>query len=211
MTIIINTEPAADYIKTHGWTQGTMEHAGAVCLTGALRACSPQPGDWLLARAVYRAHLIHAETWNDDADRTEAEVTGYLRTHPVTDDDLAETFGPNWETVVRLIRRVTAMPQARDAALDAAWDAARDAAWVAALDAAWDAARDASWDAAWVAARDASWDAARDAAWDAALDAASAVVVRDLITKDHYQTLTAPIRAAIGSDWDTDTTIEETK
>ena len=175
MTIIINTEPAADYIKTHGWTQGTMEHAGAVCLTGALRACSPQPGDWLLARAVYRAHLIHAETWNDDADRTEAEVTEYLRTHPVTDDDLAATFGPNWETVVRLIRRVADMPQARDAALDAAWDAARDAA------------------------------------WDAALDAASAVVVRDLITKDHYQTLTAPIRAAIGSDWDTDTTIEETK
>ena len=52
MTIIINTAPAADYIKTHGWTQGTMERAGAVCLTGALRACSPQPGDWLDTRAA---------------------------------------------------------------------------------------------------------------------------------------------------------------
>ena len=29
MTIIINTEPAADYIKTYGWTQGRMEHAAA--------------------------------------------------------------------------------------------------------------------------------------------------------------------------------------
>ena len=143
-----------------------MEHDGAVCLTGALRACSPQPGDWLLARAVYRAQG-HAENWNDADDRTEAEVTEYLRTHPVTDDDLAATFGPNWETVVRLIRRVTAITQAEVA----------------------------SWVASWVAA------------WDAA----SAVVVRDLITNDHYQTLTAPIRAAIGSDWDTDTTPKETK
>lgn len=160
MTIIINTEPAADYIKTHGWTQGTMERAGAVCLTGALRACSPQPGDWLIARAVYRAQG-HAENWNDDADRAEAEVTKYLRTHPVTDDDLAATFGPNWETVVRLIRRVTAMTQPEVAA--------------------------------------------RVAARGAAGDAACAIVVRDLITEDHYQTLTAPIRAAIGSDWDTAT------
>ena len=198
MTIIINTEPAADYIKTHGWTQGTMEHAGAVCLTGALRACSPQPGDWLLARAVYRAQG-HAETWNDDYGRTEAEVTEYLRTHPVTDEGLAATFGPNWETVVRLIRRVTAMPQARVAAKDASRIAAREAA------------KDASLDAFRVAAWVAAWDAAREAAWVATGDAACAVVVRDLITEDHYQTLTAPIRAAIGSDWDTDTTIEETK
>ena len=198
MTIIINTEPAADYIKTHGWTQGTMEHAGAVCLTGALRACSPQPGDWLLARAVYRAQG-HAETWNDDYGRTEAEVTEYLRTHPVTDEGLAATFGPNWETVVRLIRRVTAMPQARVAAKDASRIAAREAA------------KDASLDAFRVAAWVAAWDAAREAAWVATGDAACAVVVRDLITKDHYQTLTAPIRAAIGSDWDTDTTPKETK
>ena len=202
MTIIINTAPAADYIKTHGWTQGKMEHAGAVCLTGALRACSPQPGDWLLARAVYRAQG-HAETWNDDYGRTEAEVTEYLRTHPVTDEGLAATFGPNWETVVRLIRRVADMTQAREAAKDAA----KDASGVAAREAAKDASLGASRVAAWVAA----WDAAWDSAWVATGDAASAVVVRDLITKDHYQTLTAPIRAAIGSDWDTDTTPKETK
>ena len=210
MTIIINTAPAADYIKTHGWTQGKMEHAGAVCLTGALRACSPQPGDWLLARAVYRAQG-HAENWNDDADRTEAEVTEYLRTHPVTDDGLAATFGPNWETVVRLIRRVADMTQAGVAAGDASWDASWGAAWGA----AWVAARGAAWGAAWGAAEIAAWGAAWVAAEIAALDvagsAACAVVVRDLITKDHYQTLTAPIRAAIGSDWDTDTTPKETK
>ena len=206
MTIIINTSPAADYIKTHGWTQGAMERAGAVCLTGALRACSPQPGDWLIARAVYRAQE-HAENWNDAAGRTEAEVTEYLRTHPVTDDVLAATFGPNWETVVRLIRRVADMTQAEVASLVAAREAAKDAS----LDASRVASRVAAWVAAWDAAWVAAWDAAWDAAWVATGDAACAVVVRDLITKDHYQTLTAPIRATIGSDWDTDTTPKETK
>lgn len=210
MKIIINTEPAADYIKTHGWAQGAMERAGAVCLTGALRACSPQPGDWLIARAAYRTQG-HAEEWNDEDDRTEAEVTEYLRTHPVTDEGLAATFGPNWETVVRLIRRVTAMTQADVAAWGAADVAADVAAREAAWDAAWVAAKVAAWDAAGNAAEIAALDVAGSAAWDAAGSAACAVVVRDLITKDHYQTLTARIRAAIGSDWDTDTTIEETK
>ena len=80
------------------------------------------------------------------------------------------------------------------AAWGAAWDAARDAAWGA----AWDAARDAAWDAARGAARgaarDAVWDAARDAVWDAA----RALIVRDLISTEHYDTLTTPWRTVIG-------------
>ena len=56
------------------------------------------------------------------------------------------------------------------------------AAWCAAGSAAWSAA----WDAAWSAARDATWDAAR------------ALVVRDLISAEHYDTLTAPWRTSIG-------------
>ena len=69
----------------------------------------------------------------------------------------------------------------------------------------WSAAWDAAWDAAWVAARgaarDAAWVAARDAAWDAAWDAAGALVVRDLISTDHFDVLTAPMRA-VGIDFD---------
>ena len=61
----------------------------------------------------------------------------------------------------------------------------------------WSAARDAAWDAAWVAACDAARVAARDAAWDAAW----ALVVRDLISTDHFDVLTAPMRAA-GIDFD---------
>ena len=73
----------------------------------------------------------------------------------------------------------------------AAWDASQYAARGAAWDAAWAAARGAEWDAAWAAARGAEWDAAWDAAW-----AAVAIIVRDLITPDQFDTLTAPMRAA---------------
>ena len=78
--------------------------------------------------------------------------------------------------------------------------------WTAAWDAAWNAARDAAWNAARDAARDAALDATRSAAWNAAgyaaLDAVIALLVRDLITKDHFDVLTAPMRAA-GIDFDT--------
>ena len=45
-----------------------------------------------------------------------------------------------------------------------------------------------------------AWDAARDAAWDA-VDAAVALVVWDLITSEHRDTLTAPIRTALPDLW----------
>ena len=53
-------------------------------------------------------------------------------------------------------------------------------------------------DAAWYAARDAARYAARDAAWYAAADAAAALVVRDLITPERYDTLTLPWRSVVG-------------
>ena len=58
-------------------------------------------------------------------------------------------------------------------------------------------ARVAAWDAVWDAAR----DAARDAVWDAVRDAAVALVVWDLITSEHRDTLTAPIRTALPDLW----------
>jgi len=179
---------AADLIDRVGWTQGTdRDGAGRVCLTGALRYCDPQPGDWLIAREIFRAKG-RAEGWNDASERTCNEVVELLRSTEITDAELAQTFGPSWETVVNLVHtaatitplQVLDLTAAWDAVWDAAWDAARDAARGAARDAVWsaagsaarDAARDAVWDAVWGAAGDAAWDAARDAAWDAAWDAA---------------------------------------
>ena len=65
-------------------------------------------------------------------------------------------------------------------------------------------ARVAAWDAVWGAVRGAARDAVRggvwDAAWDAA-DAAVALVVWDLITSEHRDALTAPIRTALPDLW----------
>lgn len=70
------------------------------------------------------------------------------------------------------------------AARDAAWEAARASAWAAIVAAAGDAAGDAA------------RDAARVAAGDIAGSAAIAVVVRDKITAEQFDVLTAPMRAA---------------
>ena len=116
-----------------------------------------------------------------------AEVAAFL-------DLLPTLTGTQWEV---------AWYAARDAAWYAAWYAARDAAWVAARDAAWYAA----WDAARDAARDAAWDAAWYAARDAAGGIAGALVVRDLITTEQFEILTAPMRSA-GINFDTLTATE---
>ena len=123
-----------------------------------------------------------------------------------------EVFGPQGTHVVALIERMRrlTLDEARGlaSARDAAWGAARDVAWdVAWDDNAWSAAWGAAWDAARGAARDddalddalgAAWDAARGAARDNARDAVLALVVRDLITTDHYDTLTRAWRTTIG-------------
>jgi len=202
---------AADLIDRVGWTQGTeRDGKGRVCLTGALRYCNPQPGDWLLAREVFRAKG-RAEGWNDARERTCNDVVELLRSTEIADAELAQTFGPSWETVVNLVHTAATITPQQVLDLAAAWGAARDAALAAARDAAraaaWDAARAAAWgaarDAAWGAARAAAWGAALAAARDAAWAAAGAAVTRDLIgqhgyTQDHYDTLTRPWREAVG-------------
>ena len=198
---------AADYMRQVGWAQGTEEDAdGHVCLTGALRLCSPVPGDGYLAREVFRRRG-RAESWNDAPGRTADEVIDYLASSAITDTELEDTFGPQWREIVAQVRAISGASREQLDRLAAAWTAAGDAAR--------DAARDAAWDAAWDAARDAAGDAARDAAWaaagtaagtaarDAARDAAWALSIRDLIgtanyTQEMYELLTAPWRNVMG-------------
>lgn len=113
-------------------------------------------------------------------------------------------LGPNGEEVAALIAvasRITYdQAQKLAAAQAAAWDGAQAAAQAAARAAARDAARAAAWDAAWdgvgdaarAAARAAAWGAAWGAAWDAAWDAAAALVVRDRVTGNVFDTLYGP-------------------
>ena len=97
----------------------------------------------------------------------------------VTDADLEETFGPQWQAIVEIVRKSAAMTEDEAKRLDATWHAARDAAWDAVC-AARDQACDAAWHAAWDATRDDEWDAARDAANAAARDAAWEAAWHDL-------------------------------
>ena len=96
-----------------------------------------------------------------------------------------QAFGPQGEQVASLIDRAGRLTADEANSLYAAWDAARAAARAAARPAAREAARDAAWDPAWPAARDAAW----------------ALIVRDLITPDQFDTLTRPWVQVINPTW----------
>jgi hypothetical protein len=200
------TRAAALVSEPDVWIQGNNDDGrGHYCAHGAVLRQACTPGDEHMWRRVMRKRGL-GEEWNDAPGRTAAEVAERFAAiaAETTEADMAEVFGPQWEAIRDLVRRLAVLtPDDIDkltAAWAAAWDAAaRDAAW----DAAGDAAGDAAWDAAWDAARAAAWDAAGAAAGaaarDAALDAALALVVRDLIgeqfTQSHYDTITAPLRS----------------
>ena len=111
-----------------------------------------------------------------------AEKAGCRSLRVVEERPAHEVFGPQGVQVVELLNRCASLTAGEGRQVVAAWDAAMDAV------------RSAAWDAARSAAR----DAARDAAWVAARDAAFALVVRDLISEEHYATLTGPWASVIG-------------
>lgn len=117
---------AADYMEVHGWTQNT-ERAqnGAVCMTGAVRHCSPPPGDFYLIRQVLRENS-RAETWNDYPGRTQEQVVEALRTITITDVDLEEIYGPQWKQIVTLVRQTACLSEEQILALAAARYARKD-------------------------------------------------------------------------------------
>ena len=172
---------------TRGW--GTPDDSTQpTCLHGAIRFCAPVPGDAQLIEQV--GARFGFGTFANDQAADFAAVESLIRAHAdISDDMLADTFGPQWQPIVVLVRRAAILTSAEAKALDAARTAA--------LDAARDAAR-----AATRAATRAAWDAARAAARDAALDAARALVVRDQVgdtfTQAHYDTLTRPWATVIG-------------
>jgi hypothetical protein len=204
--IPVITIPEADLVAILGdngehWVKRSWGDSGSACLHGAIRRCQPIPGDAYLIEQVACRQGWGTE-WNDHTSTTWPMVRERLARIEVTDADLADTFGPQWEHIVALVRRSAVLTADEVRRLDAAWDAAWTAgnaacAACAAGDAAW-AAR-AAW-AAWAAAG----AAARDAAGALAPQyAAGALAVRDLIgehgfTQAHYDTLTGPWRTVIG-------------
>ena len=173
-----------DNLKGREWIQGEEQRPdGAVCAHGAVMTCQGlRPGDAHIIRAVMRTKGL-TEGWNDMSGRTKDEVIAKLGLLVgVTDENLAETFGPSWALVVNVIRRAAVLTE----------DEARSLA----------AARAAAWDAAWDAARAAAWAAAWDAAWDAARAASVADLVgQHGLTQEHIDKLMAPWVQVLGADW----------
>ena len=165
-----------DNLKGREWIQGEEQRPdGAVCAHGAVMTCQGlRPGDAHIIRAVMRAKGL-TEGWNDQSGRTKDEVIAKLGLLVgVTDEDLAETFGPSWALVVAVIRRAAVLTEDEALSLAAAWTAARAAALAAAL------------------------AASRDAAWAASV---ADLVGQHGLTQEHIDTLMAPWVQVLGTDW----------
>jgi hypothetical protein len=214
IAILIDSSKVLDLLGDNGerWAQGTWGNEQSTCLHGAIRRCHPQPGDAYLVEQVARRQGW-GTTWNDDNNTTFADVKArILDGLDVSDADLADTFGPQWEQIVAFTRRAAVLTHdegqrlvaARDSAGHAAQGIALNTAECAAEYAAEYAGRLDAWYAAWDAVRNAAdWDATRYVPRYIARGATRALVVRDLIgqhdfTQAHYDTLTRSWRTVIG-------------
>lgn len=168
------TQAAALISEPDVWIQGANDDGhGHYCAHGAVLRQHCTPGDQHMWRQIMRRGGL-TEEWNDATDRTAEEVAERfaLIAAETTAADMADVFGPQWEAIRDLVRRVAALTPAELDKLAAAGYAAGYVAWYVAGDVAGDAAGYAVWDVAWVAARAAAGDAAGYAAWDAAWAAA---------------------------------------
>jgi hypothetical protein len=229
MTIHIDADALLARLGEHGehWIKGGWGDDNAMCLHGAIQRCQPIRGDAYLIEQVANRQGW-GTSWNDadatDWEKVRERVNGGI---DVTDADLADTFGPQWEQIVAVVRRAAILTGDEVKQLNATWNAAwntdREPAGVAAWAATWNAARVAdrvddrvaTWNATWNAALNADREAAGNAAGVAmqlvdrvsarvvAWDAAGALVVRDLIgqhgfTQAHYDLLVGPWVAVCG-------------
>lgn len=190
--IHIDAAPLIDILDKRGWTQGNYaeEGDGPVSLHGAVRLCSPEPGDASIIEAVANRQGW-GMPWNDDASTKEPAVRARLvQGIDITDEDLGATFGPQWRSVVVLVRRIARLDPDEARALEAERSAiegeARDSARESALEAERSSAGDAAWSAAW----DSALDATEFAVLDAVRDAALAIVTYDLATENGFYTFT---------------------
>jgi len=107
-------------------------------------------------------------------------------------------YGPQTEEIEALIGKISGMTRKQAVDLEDVWDAVPDAAREDVWDAVWNIVRDAPWDATWEAA----WNDAREAVWnwavwDAIWETVVALLVRDSISAEHFDTLYGPWKSAM--------------
>ena len=91
------------------WAKGWNDWASpesATCLHGAIRYCQPVKGDAHLIERV-GARFGFGTRDNDNADGWEQIKAKVIP--DITDDMLADTFGPNWGPIVALVRRAATL------------------------------------------------------------------------------------------------------
>lgn len=149
---------AADVMAARGWIQGTLNGPnGEVCEEGAVLKVVCTPGDQHLALAVLLRRgggHIH----NDNPDNTAEGSLNFLRSlGPITERDMAATFGPSWRAVRTLVRQAArATTKQADAVAQrpkAPWEHVLKSARRANREAAWTTANRAALHAAWSAVR----------------------------------------------------------
>jgi hypothetical protein len=168
------TQAAALISEPDVWIQGANDDGhGHYCAHGAVLRQHCTPGDQHMWRQIMRKKGL-TEEWNDATDRTAEEVAERfaLIAAETTAADMADVFGPQWEAIRDLVRRVAALTPAELDKLAAAWEATRAAAGAAAWEATEAAAREAAWEATRAAAGAAAWPAAWPATWPATGEAA---------------------------------------
>ena len=109
-----------------------------------------------------------------------------------------QRYGPQTAEVERLIKRARRLTPEEATALDEAWSGASHSSWSRAYKTATRNHRDGPWYDARAAISDRGWEPARAALYDAA----RALVVRDLINPDDFETLVAPVASVLGRCWE---------
>ena len=171
------------------WTTGWGNWAsrdGKTCLHGAIRFCQPIPGD---ARIIEQVGTRYRFGTSDNDLQADWEHAKALIVPDITDEMLADTFGPQWAEIVALVRRSAILTADESSKLVAASRAIS-------FDARCDARNVAS-DAAWFADRTARWGAAEEAAGDAA----GALVLRDVIGHHRHHGFTQATYDVLTGAW----------
>lgn len=105
------------------WVQGTWSRNNPddpkrplVCLHQAVKMCEPQRGDRHIVLAVANRQKWDTN-FNDDKSTEWADILKRIQDGiNVTDKDLLDTFGPNWEAVIATYRKVLQREQAEPGA-----------------------------------------------------------------------------------------------
>ena len=166
---------------------------------------TPEPEDLPSKRAGAAFRVVRELPATDALGPQGVHVAALIeRSRQLTADDAQKMIAAKHAARYASMEAAWKADAARDTAMEAAWKAgtARDAAMEAtvtdAVFAARDAARIAARAASWEAVMGTGWAAAWDATVTAAADATRALIVRDLLAREHYDTLTRPWRTIIG-------------